>query len=157
MKHIDFVLWDAVALQLAFIIAYAIRQGGSTPYVSVAYRTLAVMLAVVDILIAAVFNTMHNVMKRGYYQEAIQTFKQALMVLVFTTFNLFAMQSGDVYSRVTLCLTAIFHIVLGYGIRLAWKPAVRRLGKNSRKAAMILVADGKRAPEILERLSSTDN
>ena len=54
-------------------------------------------------------------------------------------------------------LTAIFHIVLGYGIRLAWKPAVRRLGKNSRKAAMILVADGKRAPEILERLSSTDD
>ena len=83
IKHIDFILWDAAALQLAFIIAYLIRHdGGSLPYASGIYRTLAVMLIVVDILIAAIFNTMHNVMKRGYYQEAIQTFKQVLLVLV---------------------------------------------------------------------------
>jgi len=82
IKHIDFILWDAAALQVAFIIAYLIRQGGSLPYASGIYRTLAVMLVVVDILIAAVFNTMHNVMKRGYYQEAMQTFKQTLMVLL---------------------------------------------------------------------------
>ena len=50
------------------------------------------MLVVVDILIAAIFNTMHNVMKRGFYKEFIQTLKQVLMVLAITSLYLFAMQ-----------------------------------------------------------------
>lgn len=157
LKHMDFILWDALSLQLAFILAYVIRQGRSIPYVSSIYKTLAIMLVVVDILIAAIFNTMHNVMKRGYYQEAVQTLKQVLLVFVAITLYMFSTRSGDAYSRVTLYLTAIFHLVLGYGIRLAWKPVVRRLGKNSRKAAMILVADEKQVPEILGRVSTTDD
>ena len=82
---------------------------------------------------------------------------KVLLSFLIITLYMFSTQSGDAYSRVTLYLTTIFHLVLGYGIRLAWKPIVRRLGKNSRKAAMILDADEKHAPEILERLSSTDD
>lgn len=157
IKHIDFILWDALALQLAFVIAYLIRQGGSLPYASGIYRTLAVMLVVVDILIAALFNTMHNVMKRGYYQEAIQTFKQTVMVLLVIVLYMFAMQMGDAYSRLTIFYTAVLHFILGYAIRMAWKPAVRRIWKNGKKAAMIMVADEKQVPEILERVSATDD
>ena len=157
IKHIDFILWDALALQLAFVIAYLIRQGGSLPYASGIYRTLAVMLVVVDILIAAIFNTMHNVMKRGYYQEAIQTFKQTVMVLLVIVLYMFAMQMGDAYSRLTIFYTAVLHFILGYAIRMAWKPVVRRIWKNGKKAAMIMVADEKQVPEILERVSATDD
>lgn len=157
IKHIDFILWDTAVLQVAFVMAYAIRQGGSMPYASGIYRTLAVMLVAVNILIAAIFNTMHNVMKRGYYREAAQTLKQALLVFVGIVLYIFSTQTGEAYSRATLYLTAIFHLVLGYGVRLAWKPTVRRLGKNSQKAAMILVADEKHTPEILDRVSSTDD
>ena len=157
MKHLDFTLWDAASLQLAFIIAYAVRQGGTLPYASGIYRTLAIMLVVVDILIAAIFNTMHNVMKRGYYQEVIQTVKQALMVLVFIVLYMFATQTGDAYSRTTVFLTAGFHIIFGYAIRLIWKSMVRKLGNSIPKAAMILVADEKQISEILNRVSSTDD
>lgn len=145
-------------MQLAFLIAYFIRQGGGPlPYASGMYRTLAVMLVVVDILIAAIFNTMHNVIKRGYYQEAVQTFKQTSMVLLVIVLYMFAMQIGDVYSRLTIFLMAFLHFILGYVIRLAWKPVVLRIWKKSKKAAMILVADEKHVPEILERVSATDD
>ena len=156
IKHVDFILWDVVALQLAFIIAYQIRHGTS-PYLSNVYRTLAVMLSVVDILIAAFFNTMHNVMKRGFTQEVIQTIKQVLLVLVVITLYMFAMQMGDVYSRLTLFYTAALHLVLGFAIRMAWKPVIRRVGKSSRKAAMIMVADERRVQEIIEQVSVTDD
>ena len=156
LKHIDFILWDAFALQLAFILAYAIRQRG-LPYGSALYRSLAIFLVVVDILFAAIFNTMHNVMKRGYYSEAIQTLKQVLLILAVTSLYLFSMQIGDAYSRITIFLTAAFHFILGYGIRLLWKQAVRKIAQSSRKASMILVADEKQVPEIFARINSTDD
>lgn len=115
------------------------------------------MLVVVDILIAAIFNTMHNVMKRGYYQEVIQTFKQTLLVLLVIVLYMFAMQIGDVYSRLTIFLTSVLHLILGYAIRLAWKPVVLRIWKNGNKASMIMVADEKQVAEILERISATDD
>lgn len=157
LKHIDFILLDVLALQFAFILAYAYRHGGM-PYGSDQYKSLAIMLVVVDILVAAVFNTMHNVMRRGYFVEFMQTLKQVLVVLGVITLYLFAMRSGDVYSRITVFLTACLHLVLGYATRLAWKPIVRRIGqKNIKKASMILVADERQVPEILGQVSATDN
>lgn len=157
LKHIDFILLDAFALQVAFVLAYAIREEGFFPYVSEIYKTLAVMLVVVDILLAAAFNTMHNVMKRGYYQELVQTLKQVLLVLVVILLYMFSVQRGAEYSRIIIYLTAILHFFIGYLIRQAWKPVVRRIGMNSKKAAMILVADEKQVPEILKRVSETDD
>ena len=154
-KHIDFILWDVVVLQLAFVLAYAYRHGG-LPYTSEIYRTLAVMLVVVDILVAAIFNTMHNVMKRGYYQEAVQTLKQVLLVLVVISLYMFSLQIGDEYSRITIFLTAVFHALFGYGIRQVWKRTVRRIVNKSAKASMILVADEKQVPEILANISAAD-
>ncbi len=142
-------------MQVAFVLAYAIRHGG-LPYELEVYRTLAIMLVVVDILIAAIFNTMHNVMKRGYYQEAVQTLKQVLLVLVAISLYMFSMQSGGIYSRITIYLTAVFHFLMGYGIRLFWKRAVRSVGKSSAKASMILVADEKQISGILSRISAAD-
>ena len=156
LKHIDFILWDVVSLQLAYILAYMIRQGGF-PYTSSIYRSLGLMFVVVDILIAAIFNTMHNVMKRGYYQEAIQTLKQAVLVFVVIAIYMFSTQSGDAYSRLAVYFTLVFHFFIGYGIRLAWKPVVRRMGQSDRrKAAVLLVAEEERVPEILSRLSPPD-
>ncbi|MBR0341452.1 MAG: sugar transferase [Oscillospiraceae bacterium] len=156
MKHIDFILWDVVALQSAFILAYIVRHG-VLPYASAIYRTLGIMLIIGDIFIAVNFNTMHNVMKRGYYQEAIQTIKHAIMVLVVITVYMFAVQMGDTYSRITIFLTAGFHVIFGYAIRMVWKPVVRRVGKGARKAAMILVADEEKVPDVLNRVSFTDD
>ena len=156
LKHIDFILWDAFSLQLAFVLAYTIRHGG-IPYLYEAYRTLAIMLVVVDILIAAIFNTMHNVMKRGLLSETTQTLKQVLLVLVVISLYMFSMQSGETYSRISVYLTAIFHFCLGFLIRQAWKRVVRRIGMSSKKAAMILVADEKQVPDILEKVSETDD
>ena len=156
LKHIDFILWDAFSLQLAFVLAYAIRHGG-IPYSYEAYRTLAIMLVVVDILIAAIFNTMHNVMKRGLLSETTQTLKQVLLVLVVISLYMFSMQSGGTYSRISVYLTAILHFCLGFLIRQAWKRVVRRIGMSSKKAVMILVADEKQVPDILEKVSETDD
>ena len=117
LKHLDFILWDAASLQLAFILAYLIRIEKTLPYSSVSYRTLGIMLFVVDILIAAIFNTMHNVLKRTPYQDFVQSVKQAVLVFMVTALYLFSTQSGDTYSRIMIYLTAGFHLIIGFCIR----------------------------------------
>ena len=83
LKHLDFILLDVLALQAAFFLAYLIRHDSDRlPYARPEYRILVIMYVVLDILAAAMFNTMHNVMKRGYYEDFVQTVKQVFLVLV---------------------------------------------------------------------------
>ena len=83
LKHADFILWDVLILQLSYVLGYMIRHGwGRWPYVRASYKSLGILLAVADILVAIVFSTMHNVMKRGYYKEFTETVKHVILVLV---------------------------------------------------------------------------
>ncbi|MBR5336706.1 MAG: sugar transferase [Lachnospiraceae bacterium] len=157
LKHIDFILLDAVSLQIAFVLAYLIRNGMVLPYGKSSYRTLAITLVVVDFLIAAIFNTMHNVLKRRVYYEFIQTVKQVVIVFAVTVLYMFSLQIGDVYSRIIMFLIPALHFIIGFSTRLMWKKVVKKKAVNKLKATVILVADEGRVPEILSRVKPTDD
>ena len=157
LKHIDFILWDIVVLQVAFVLAYILRHGGGRlPYTVPTYKSLGAILAVVDFLVAVIFNTMHNVMKRGLYKEFAQSVRHAALVLAIMSLYMFSTQSGDTYSRITVYLTSGLHLLLGYAVRLLWKIVIRRINRNKAKATMILVADEAQVPEILQKASEMD-
>lgn len=158
LKHIDFILWDILILQVSFILGYMIRHGwGRWPYLRTDYRILAIVLIVVDFLVAAIFNSTQDVLKRGYLKEFIASVRHVVLTLVIMTTYLFSTQTGDTYSRITLYLTSGFHLVLGYGIRVLWKPVVRQINKGKPKDKMILVAEEAVVPDILKRTSEWDN
>lgn len=157
LKHLDFILLDAVILQLSYILAYCIRHGWQRlPYAIPVYRTLAIVLFIVDILVAALFNTMHKVLWRGPWSEFVQTLKQCALVLVLMALYMFSVQTGDVYSRITIYLTAGFHLILGYLTRLAWKPVVRNFSRSRSKRTMILVADEGCVERIVNKADEID-
>ena len=157
LKHIDFILIDALVQQVAFVIAYMLRHGWSNPYKIPTYRTLAILLFFTNILISAVFNTMHNVLKRGYYKEFVQTVKHVILVLLVTSLYMFAVQEGTTYSRTTIFLTAGLHLILGYLSRLSWKSHLKASGKTKSRRTMILVSDEGHVAEVLGNLSEQDN
>ena len=96
LKHLDFMLWDILALQAAYILGYMVRHGwGQWPYLRADYKSLAIILVVVDVLVTVLFNTMHNVVKRGYLKELIETIKHVVLVLLVMSLYLFSTQSGD--------------------------------------------------------------
>ena len=158
LKHADFILWDVFILQVSYVLGYMIRHGwGQWPYLHADYKSLAILLAVADILVAIVFSTMHNVMKRGYVREFTETVKHVFLVLVIMTLYLFSTQVSDTYSRITIYLTAGFHLVLGYLIRLAWKPVIRRINKGKAKSTMILVADESSVEKVLKHAGAVND
>ena len=157
LKHLDFILWDILILQISFVLGYMIRHGwGQWPYLRSDYRSLAIVLIVVDILVSVIFNTMHNVMKRGYLKELIASDKHVALILVIMSLYLFSTQAGDTYSRITIYLTSVFHLLLGYGFRLLWKPLIRKINRGKSKGVMILVAEENSVPKIIEKASELD-
>ncbi len=158
LKHIDFILWDLLILQGSFVLGYMIRHGwGLWPYLQNDYKSLAVVLVIVDIMVPVIFNTMHNVVKRGFIKELTASVRHVVLVLLFMTLYLFSMQEGDTYSRITIYLTAGFHLVLGYCFRIIWKALIKRMNRNRNKATMILVAEEQDIPKILHKASKLDN
>ena len=75
IKHYDFVLFDLFALQFAYLIAYFIRNGAGNPYGIPLYRNMAVAIELADIAVLFFFETLKNVLKRGYYRELAVTVK----------------------------------------------------------------------------------
>lgn len=163
LKHIDFILWDVIILQGAYVLGFIIRHGddygfrGMLPYQVADYRSLAIVLAVVDVLVAIVFSTMHNVLKRGHLRELIETVKHVALVLLFMSLYLFSTRAGDTYSRITLYLTAGFHLIFGYLIRLIWKPLIRKINKGKAKGTMILVAEEGSVHKIIQHVGELDD
>ncbi len=159
LKHLDFILWDVLILQGSYILGFVIRHGwGRWPYATylTGYKALAVLLVVVDVLVAVIFNTMHNVMKRGYLKEFTATLRHVALVLVLMSLYLFSTQTSDTYSRITIYLTSGFHLVFGYLIRILWKPLIRRINRGKNKHTMILVAEENSVGKILEKASALD-
>lgn len=51
LKHWDFICWDIICLQIAFVIAYFVRQGGGNPYTNRLYSSEAVSFILCQIAV----------------------------------------------------------------------------------------------------------
>ena len=69
LKHFDFILLDMICLQIAFLLAYVIRHDSGSPYIVPLYRNMAIFMELLDIVVMFFYETLSNVLKRGYFRE----------------------------------------------------------------------------------------
>ncbi len=67
IKHFDFMLWDLISLQFSLLLAYWIRHGIRNMYSYNLYVNMAIVLVLINLVSVVGFETMHNVLKRGYW------------------------------------------------------------------------------------------
>lgn len=80
VKHADFTICDMLCLQLAFILAYWLKNGIDQPYHIELYRNVAVVMIFIQ-LIATFFNeSFSGVLRRGALEELKKTFEQCTLV-----------------------------------------------------------------------------
>lgn len=51
VKHADFAICDMLCLQLAFVLAYWIRNGIDQPYETELYRNVAVVMFLIQLMV----------------------------------------------------------------------------------------------------------
>ena len=157
LKHIDFMICDVMSVLLAFAAAYLIRFKQFGGYQQEIYNGFMVLLVILDILVCIVFNTMHGVLRRGPYAEFASTVKHASGVFMLMMVYLVSSKTSAVYSRIVMYATFLFHILFGYGLRMAYKSILRARTIRDRQRAILVVAPEDAAVTIAEKLRAQTN
>lgn len=147
-KHFDVILFDILCLEAAFFLSFVIRHGSKKPFIGSGYSSLGIIIAILDFLIAVLFSSFKNVLRRGYYQEFLQSLRHVIIVLAANVFYTFIIHQGNTYSRTTIVLTAGFHLVFGYLFRILYK----KWRKNSEinRRSLFVVTSSDKAREVIE-------
>lgn len=157
LKHIDFIICDVLSLMLAFALAYFLRFGRFGGYQQVIYNSFMALLVVIDVLACILFNTMHNVLKRGYYLEFVATVKHAMLVFVMLMVYLVAAKTSAMYSRVVMYGTFSLHVLIGYGLRVLYKELLRKRTIHERQRAILIVAPEAEVEAIVKNIRCNTN
>ncbi|HFJ8250602.1 TPA: sugar transferase [Enterococcus faecium] len=146
------MLLDLFCVQLAFYISYVMRQGDWNPYVIPIYRHMAIFIELENLTIIFLFEAYKNVLKRGYYKEAVASIKQSFMLLLVCSLYLITMQDGNDYSRVSLFIMGVVYGLLTYIIRILWKGLLHHRMKNGEDVSLVIVTSQKIAKNVVRNL-----
>ena len=87
LKHLDFMILDVVCLWISFTLAFGMRHGSLNVFANSLYRDMMWSLALMDIVVIFFFDSLKNVLKRGFYREFTMTVKQTCSVVHLFTFR----------------------------------------------------------------------
>nr|MCR5591561.1 sugar transferase [Lachnospiraceae bacterium] len=151
-KHLDFIIIDELSLQAAYLLAMWLRFRDML-FEQGMYKELGFVLFMVNLIVMMLLNTMHNVLKRGKFQELVETIKSCVSVFAFAVVYMYAFKVSSDYSRILLFVTLILHIAIAYPTRLAWKHILKHTKINEgKKYSMLVVADPESAEKTVKSL-----
>ncbi len=157
LKHLDFILWDLLSLQAAFFLAFILREHHFNPYVRPLYRNMGLYLTVVDFLLILTTDTMHDVLKRGHWQNFKITLEHTLTLTALAIIFLFFSKTGQRYSRLNMVYLLTSYFLLSYGTREIWRAAIRRnIGKVASDRSLLILTDSQTAQETVKAMRSNN-
>lgn len=157
VKHLDFILLDLLSLQIAFFLAFFLREHLFNPYAKPLYRNMGLYLTLVDFLLILAMGTMHDVLKRGHWRNFIITLEHTLILSALAVMFLFFSKTGQRYSRLNMAYLLTFYFLLSYGSREIWRTALRRnIGKGIRDRSLLILADSQTAQETVKAMQDNN-
>ncbi len=157
LKHLDFMILDCFCLELAFHAAIFLRNGHFDLLKTDTYRSISVILLLIELLVLFFNETFRNVLKRGFYKELSITIKHSFFLLTcLAMYLVFTKQSNEV-SRLIFLNTFLFYVLLSYGVRLLWKWFIFKT-MNSRltinKRSLVIVTTGDIVEAVVNKILS---
>ena len=157
LKHLDFIVLDLICLQTAFMLAYAVRMGPSSPYRDEAYRSIGLVLLLADLVAMLLPEAFSGVLRRGRYEEFVSMLRHTLLVETMAVMYLFTAQKTVYYSRFVIYLTGVLYLCAGYFTRSLWKAWLRRHREMAaQQRSLLIVTESALAGEVLESALARD-
>ena len=156
MKHIDFMILDMICLQLAFIMAYFIKNRNVNLYNDFICRNMAIIIEVADLMVLLIFGTLKGVLKRGHYQEFVKTLKHSFIVCLLAVLYLFTVQKGVFFSRFILFLTIGIYLILTYIVRELWKRNIKKGVNSGKRRKLLIVTSSTIADKVIENVEKNN-
>ncbi len=116
-KHADFVLLDALALAVAFVLAYFIKFDDFGFWDSSTWKGLLILIVLVNLVLTLLQNPYSGIFRRRYWEDigtqlvlAIESF--LIICVVFYLFKI-----GEDYSREMLLVTYMIYMALALFVK----------------------------------------
>lgn len=156
LKHIDFIILDMICLQIAFVLAYFIKNGNIHLYNNFLYRNMAIIIELADLMVLLIFGTLKGVLKRGHYQEFVKTLKHGFIVCLLAVLYLFTVQKAIFFSRFILFLTIGIYFILTYIVRELWKTHIKKGVNSGKRRKLLLVTSSTIADKVIENVEKNN-
>lgn len=156
MKHLDFIVLDMVCLQIAFILAYLLRWGRLDFYQADVYRHIGVVIEFAELFGVMFFETLHGVLRRGYYEEFLATARQDIIIGVMTVAFCFLTKADQSFSRIYMGLTMLFYLMIGYPARLLLKQTLKTRMSVGGNRSLLVITTRNIAQSVMENLKQNN-
>lgn len=146
----DFMVLDLICVLVSFWIAYYIRHDSWKMLHVSTYRSVFVLLLLID-LCASVFQSGYSgILRRGFLKELASVCRHLIMVMALLMILIFFIRTGRSVSRITIFWTFLMALILMMAVRTLWKKLIRhRKSRNLRQ--ILLAADRASAERILNQ------
>ena len=148
------MILDVVCLWISFTLAFNMRHGSLDVLANSLYRDMMWSLALMDIVVIFFFDSLKNVLKRGFYQEFVMTVKQTGLITLCSVFYLFTFKEADSYSRLVLGYTAVLYLLLSYVLRCLWKNCLRKYFGGAEKRSLLIVTVSDIADTVIDNIKN---
>lgn len=151
-KHLDFMILDAIILEISLLITYFSRHGLDAN-IKKEYKDVMLMVIVLHIVAIFFMNSYNGVIRRGYLVELKKSFVHCAFVTIGLIVWMFAIQNSGTYSR--LVIFGSYPVSAGFMWfgRLGWKRVVRkRINNRKEYRKLLVITTRKKAEETLNNL-----
>lgn len=153
IKHIDFLLSDILCVEIAFVLAYMMKNGWSNLMDVEEYRHIAVILIFLPVCISFFTEPYSGVLRRGWMKEFVQTVRDVCILMALLFGYMFVLKITDHYSRLIISTFAIMAIIVLYIGRCLNKYFIRRRQEKGKIFDyLILVCEKKDVERVVDKL-----
>ena len=159
VKHLDFIILDMLAAELAIFVGVYLKFDGSIIFLDKyewynLYQGMAKIMPFIDLTGVLFTETYTGILRRTKYQEMTSTIWHCLVNFLGALIYMYASQTSYYYSRAALGYTAVAMIILTYFFRVVWKRVIRRRKiKDVNKNSMIVVAESSTVDHCLSEIA----
>jgi len=159
IKHLDFIVINLISVIIAFMTAYFIKFGDFGFIHSYAWRSVLLIMCLINVVVTFMMNPFSDIFRRPYYEDAIKMGLFTLYSIILVSLLFYVMKVGAVYSRITIVLTFVFYyviVVILIYIRKKMLLSGKIEGFTNRKRKMFVVAPFSDIEETKENILSSD-
>ncbi len=137
-KHLDFLILDALMLELSLLLSYGIRHSWNFQGFEGIYRNLVLFVLACSILVGALGENYHGILRRDAFKEFRYAFLHVTLVEILLIVLAFFLKEFA-YSREVFLVFWIIGTVLCWAARCLWRAVLKRVQSSRRKRRQVLL------------------
>ena len=158
LKHLDFLILDLFALEIAYALGYYLRFHNQTVYPTSKslYVLMAVLLGSLLVVVDLASNAYEGILHRGYGKEFARVLFETVAVFALVSAYLFLSKDAISLSRLTLLYAMCLFLILDYAGRCLLKRLVRRRLVQNPERSMLIYTTEAQAETAVRRILANE-